>query len=97
MSQYNLMEDDNRLSSIIRDRVKLTYMIMQKEQVNLCLVEEVSNDNYFYKSINCERLQQIEVYARRYPCNNSRYRFYTSQPRHNRFLSLQPARIPSVA
>ena len=63
---------------------------MRKEQVNLCLVEEVSNDNYFYKSINCERSQQIEVHAKRYPCDHSRYRFYTSQSRHIRFLSLQP-------
>ena len=49
MSQYNLMADDNRLSSIIRDRDKLTYMIMQKEQVNLCSIERSYVDvNYSY-------------------------------------------------
>ena len=43
------MEDDNRLSSIIRDRVKLTYMIIQKEQVNLCSIERCHVDvNYSY-------------------------------------------------
>ena len=39
----------NRLPSIIRDRVKLTYMIMQKEQVNLCSIERSHADaNYSY-------------------------------------------------
>ena len=70
---------------------KLTFVLMRKEQVNLCLVER-SNVvlSISYILLICWRLQQIEVYAKRYPCNNSRYRFCTSQPRHNRFLSLQP-------
>ena len=38
MSQYDLMEDDNRLPSIVV-KDKLTFTLMQKEQVNLCLVE----------------------------------------------------------
>ena len=64
---------------------------MRKEQVNLCLVERSSVVlSISHVLLICERLQQIELNAKRYPCNNSRYRFYTSQPRHNRFLSLQP-------
>ena len=38
MSQYTLMEDVNRLPSIVV-KDKLTFTLMQKEQVNLCLVE----------------------------------------------------------
>ena len=38
MSQYNLMEDVNRLPSIVV-KDELTFTLMQKEQVNLCLVE----------------------------------------------------------
>ena len=49
VSQCDLMEDDNRLSSVIRDRVKLTYMIAQKEQFNLCSIERCHvNVNYSY-------------------------------------------------
>ena len=38
MSQYNLTGDVNRLPSIVV-KDKLTFTLIQKEQVNLCLVE----------------------------------------------------------
>ena len=47
MSQYNLMEGVNRLPSIfVKD--ELTFTHAQKERVNLCLVERVTDANYSY-------------------------------------------------
>ena len=47
MSQYNLMEEVNRLpSAVVKD--ELTFTLAQKERVNLCLVERVTDANYSY-------------------------------------------------
>ena len=47
MSQYNLMEEVNRLpSAVVKD--ELTFTLTQKERVNLCLVERVTDVNYSY-------------------------------------------------
>ena len=47
MSQHNLMEEVNRLPSIVV-KDELTFTLMQKERVNLCLVERVTDANYSY-------------------------------------------------
>ena len=47
MSQYNLTEEVNRLpSAFVKD--ELTFAHAQKERVNLCLVERVTDANYSY-------------------------------------------------
>ena len=47
MSQHNLMEEVNRLPSIVA-KDELTFALAQKERVNLCLVERVTDANYSY-------------------------------------------------
>ena len=64
MSQCNLMEEVNRLpSAVVKD--ELTFTLAQKERVNLCLVERVTDANYSYILLII-----VSDYARQIRCIN---------------------------
>ena len=64
MSQYNLMEEVNRLPSVVV-KDELTFTPTQKERVNLCLVERVTDANYSYILLII-----VSDYARQIRCIN---------------------------